>query len=234
MNRRQALLLGTAALLPAWLLAQDDKPPRGERKGPRGGPRKPEMADTIAANIYADNWFEMYINGELVCVDPIRFLPHNVVSIDLLPTYPMTIAIKACDNADPKTGLEYANTHIGDGGLILKFADGTITDASWKALAVSRGPIDRDMKTPRVENLAEPEGWTQPGFDDSKWAAASVYSEEKIRPKKPFYEHDFKGASFIWSSDLDLDNTVLFRKTLTAPPDGKARPDFSKLNEQRL
>ena len=27
------------------------------------GIRKPSMDDTIKANVYADNWFQMYING---------------------------------------------------------------------------------------------------------------------------------------------------------------------------
>lgn len=103
--------------------------------------RKPSMADTIRANIYADNWFMLYINGELAAVDSIRFIPHNVISVDLLPSYPMTIAVMARDNADPETGMEYANTNIGDGGFILKFADGTVTDGSWKAKAFSSGPI---------------------------------------------------------------------------------------------
>ena len=29
------------------------------------------MNDTIKANMYADNWFILYINGELVAVDSI-------------------------------------------------------------------------------------------------------------------------------------------------------------------
>ena len=78
-------------------------PGKGKGKGKGGGTPgvvKPTMADTIRANVYADNWFMMYINGRLVAVDPIDFLPHNVVSIDLLPEYPMTIAVMAKDNAD--------------------------------------------------------------------------------------------------------------------------------------
>ena len=27
--------------------------------------RKPKIEDTLVANIYADNWFKLYINGEL-------------------------------------------------------------------------------------------------------------------------------------------------------------------------
>ena len=115
----------------AGLLALAQRP--GDRPPPPGAPgkiRKPQMADTIKANMYADNWFMLYVNGELVAVDSIKFIPHNVISVDMLPTYPMTIAVMAKDNADLKTGMEYANTNIGDGGFILKFGDGTATNAT--------------------------------------------------------------------------------------------------------
>lgn len=193
--------------------------------------RKAQMSDTIKANVYADNWFVMYINGELVAVDSIKFIPHNVVSVDILPTYPMTIAVMAKDNADPKTGMEYANTNIGDGGFILKFGDGTVTNASWKAKKFSWGPVDRDTKNPRVENSPIPDNWFAVDFDDSNWARAKEYSEEEIAPKQPFYEHDFQGAKFIWTDDVELDNTVIFRHVVKSPPDGKPRIDFSKLND---
>ena len=57
--------------------------------------RKPEMKDTIRATIYADNSFQLYLNGELVAVDSIRFIPHNVIEVDVLPAYPLTIAVIA-------------------------------------------------------------------------------------------------------------------------------------------
>ena len=77
------------ALLGCYVLAQ---PPAG---GSGGGIRKAQMTDTIKANMYADNWFMLYVNGELVAVDSIKFIPHNVVSVDILPSYPMTIAVMA-------------------------------------------------------------------------------------------------------------------------------------------
>ncbi len=56
-----------------------------------------------------------------------------------------------------------------------------------------------------------------------------MYSEETIGPKEPFYQHDFRGAKFIWSDDVLLDNVVLFRTVVETSPDGKERPDFSNL-----
>jgi hypothetical protein len=231
MRRAIASVSLCLVLLASTLLALAQNPGQ-PREAPRAKVRKPAMADTIKANIYADNWFILYVNGELAAVDSIKFLPHNVVSVDLLPTYPMTIAVMARDNADPRTGMEYANTNIGDGGFILKFGDGTVIDASWKAKAFSRGPIDRDTKDPRADHAPIPETWYAVDFDDGGWGQAKEYPEDAVAPKQPFYEHDFAGAKFIWSDDIELDNTVIFRHKVASPPDGKARPDFSNLNNQ--
>ncbi len=199
-------------------------------QAPSGGKvRKPSMADTVKANIYGDNTFVLYINGELVAVDSITFIPHNVISVDILPTYPMTIAVMAKDNADPKTGMEYANTNIGDAGFILKFGDGTVTNTTWKAKKFSWGPIERDTKNPRVENIPIPDNWYAVNFDDSSWGNAKEYTEEEVGPKQPYFENDFKGAKFIWTDDVALDNTVIFRHTVKSSPDGKQRADFTNL-----
>jgi hypothetical protein len=203
-----------------------------EKKGTSSGIRKPRIADTIKANVYADNSFELYINDELIAVDSIKFIPHNVVSVDILPAYPMTIAVKAIDNADPKTGMEYANTNIGDGGFILKLGDGTVTSARWKSKKISWGPINGDTENPRVENIPIPDNWFAEDFDDSSWDYAKEYSEESVGPKDPFYEHDFNGAKFIWSSDIELDNVLLFRHVVKSPPDGKQRTDFRGLTDK--
>jgi len=181
-----------------------------------GGVVKPDLGDTLKAKIYADNWFVLYVNGKQVAVDPIDFLPHNVVSIDLLPEYPMTIAVMAMDNADPKTGCEYG-TSIGDGGFILKFSDGTVTHAGWKAKSFFSGPLNRDVTNPKISRTQIPTDWFKPEFDDSSWPNAKEFSETEVGPKKTFYDFDFQGAKFIWSDDLALDNTVLFRIKIDKP-----------------
>ncbi len=217
-----------AFLICAWVVSA--QAPKNGPQPPSGRIRKPQMSDTIKASIYADNNFMLYINGELVAVDSISFIPHNVISVDLLPAYPMTIAVMAKDNADPKTGMEYANTNIGDAGFILKFGDGTVTSSAWKAKSLFHGPVDRDTKNPRVTTEPVPENWFAVGFDDSTWKNAKEYTEEEVDPKQPYFDADFSGAKFIWSEDIALDNTVLFRHVVAAPPDGVQRPDFTNLN----
>ena len=196
----------------------------GGKKKKGGGPPgliKPSIADTMKLNVYADNWFMLYVNGRLVAVDPIQFTPHNVVSVDFLPEYPMTIAVLAKDNADPKTGLEYGSS-IGDGGFILKFSDGTVTNASWKAKNFFHGPINGDTANPQVKQEPLPANWWAVDFDDSKWKNAKEYTVEEVDPKQPYYDNDFEGAKFIWTDDLALDNTIIFR-TKIEKPDWKQR-----------
>lgn len=202
------------------------KPRPGERGkgGPGGGIQKPRIADTVKANIYADNWFKLYLNGNLVAVDSISFIPHNVVSVDILPEYPMTIAVMAKDNGDPSTGMEYDNTNIGDGGFILKFGDGTVTSAAWKAKSFFHGPVNGDAENPKVKMEKIPGDWFAVDFDDGGWANAIEHAKEAVGPKEPFYENDFAGAKWIWTKDLALDNTVIFRHRVEKPPSGAPLP----------
>lgn len=196
--------------------------------GAQQGLVKPSMADTEKVNVYADNWFMLYINGKPVAVDSIDFLPHNVVTVDILPEYPMTIAVLAKDNADPKTGMEYGD-HIGDAGFILKFADGTVTDSTWKAKSYFSGPLNHDSKNPTVTSEPLPQNWFNVDFDDSSWANAVEYSEQRVNPKQPYFDADFSGAKFIWTKELDLDNTVIFRKNVEKPgwkPRWNTKPDL--------
>jgi phosphatidylethanolamine-binding protein (PEBP) family uncharacterized protein len=194
---------------------------RGKGKGGPPGLIKPSIADTIKLNVYADNWFMLYVNGRLVAVDPIQFTPHNVLSVDFLPEYPMTIAVLAKDNADSKTGLEYGSS-VGDGGFCLKFADGTVTNATWKAKNFFHGPVNGDTANPKVIQDPLPANWWATDFDDSTWKNAKEYSIEEVDPKQPYFENDFEGAKFIWTDDIALDNTVVFR-TKIEKPDWKQR-----------
>jgi phosphatidylethanolamine-binding protein (PEBP) family uncharacterized protein len=211
--------------------AAEPKKGGGKGKGnvsPANGLVKPSIADTIKLNVYADNWFMLCINGRLVAVDSIQFTPHNVVSVDFLPEYPMTIAVLAKDNADPKTGMEYG-TSIGDGGFCLKFADGTVTNATWKAKNFFHGPVKGDTANPKVIQDPLPANWWATDFDDSAWKNAKEYTIAEVDPKQPYFDNDFEGAKFIWTDDIALDNTVIFRTKVEKPgwmPRWNTKPDL--------
>jgi hypothetical protein len=177
---------------------------------------KPGVNNTITLNAYADNWCVIFINGKMVAMDSIDFLPHNQVSVKILPEYPLTIAVLAKDNADPATGLEYG-TQIGDAGFILKLGDGTVTSAAWKAKNFFKGPLNSDTRNPVVQHTPIPANWYAKDFDDSAWGFATEYTAARVGPDGDYVANDFTNAKFIWTDDLNLDNTVIFRTTVQKP-----------------
>lgn len=70
-----------------------------------------------------------------------------------------------------------------------------------------------------------PQDWNLESFDDSSWPLASVYTIADVGVlNKPAYtnfrdvfERTPRSASFIWSSNLILDNEVLIRARIDAP-----------------
>ena len=68
-----------------------------------------------------------------------------------------------------------------------------------------RGPMNEGGQ------YGERNGWHLPGFDDSGWERATEYTSERVRPDGDYVADAFTGARFIWTADIDLDNTVVFR-----------------------
>eukprot|EP00386_Alphamonas_edax_P015383 GDKI01047018.1.p2 GENE.GDKI01047018.1~~GDKI01047018.1.p2 ORF type:complete len:283 (-),score=90.42 GDKI01047018.1:331-1179(-) len=231
-------------------------------------------AETITGYIYCDNQFTFYFNGKLIAKDPLDFTPHNAVkvSFEYDGTSAKTYAI-ACSDYASASGYEYTGTdkpQLGDGALIAKFSDGTVTDANWKQYVVTHGPTDAstaagcsasNLAPCVVQDNGAPSEWYMPSFDDAAWSAAKTYTAEEAGwGRTPEWKNgkcctstspitrgdlgcnvDSKGnaitvtqdeciapktvldgdcTSFIWSSDLDRDNKVLFRYTAAAGSGG--------------
>lgn len=138
----------------------------------------------------------------------------------------------------------------GDGGLTMLVTDAKgeavlVTDGDWRAQAYYVSPLTDpaclDLSGPTRDSSGcdlpssndgtsymaahwpLPEDWADPGFDDSAWPMANVYSNETVgvRNKPAFtnfpdlFDREGADAQFIWSSNLVLDNLVLLRRTLT-------------------
>ena len=170
--------------------------------------------DVITGFIFADNYFELFVNGYLVGVDAIPFTPFNSSVVRFRVKRPITYAVRLVDwEENIGLGTEYSRGnqyHAGDGGFVASFSDGTVTDASWKAQTFYTAPIDspsnvrivqkvRDTSKVRVKNLtcredcfaahwSLPKDWIEKDFDDSSWPSATVYTNDTIGVKnKPAY-----------------------------------------------
>jgi hypothetical protein len=201
----------------------------------------------ITGYIFGDNYYELYINGTLVGVDPVPYTPFNSSVVKFQVNYPYTIAVKLVDweeNLGVGTELNGGNPyHSGDGGFIASFSDGTVTNSNWKAQTYYIAPV-QDLTT--IVELADstrssatalttttcnsgcyavhysvPSAWNTPAFDDSHWPNATVFSSATVGVGGILAFTNFPtlwaSSSFIWSSNLILDNLVLVRHTVLGP-----------------
>ncbi|WP_261817269.1 hypothetical protein [Vibrio gallicus] len=199
--------------------------------------------EEITGYIFADNYFELYINGQLIAVDAVPFTPFNSSIVKFKVNKPYTIAIKVIDweenlglGSENNRGKDY---HPGDGGLIASFSDGTVTGADWQAQTFYTSPVydltclkevggkrlSQNCTTQGTDHGQNaygahwqvPDDWMKPGFDAASWPQATLYTEGEIgvNNKKAYMNFIDKfsgaGASFIWSTNVVLDNEVLLR-----------------------
>jgi hypothetical protein len=106
--------------------------------------------ELITAYIFADNYFEMYINGIPVGKDKVPFTEFNSSIVRFKVNKPFTIAMLLVDweerlgvGAETNGGFTY---HCGDGGIVAVFKDASNTiiaktDSSWKAQTFYTAPI---------------------------------------------------------------------------------------------
>lgn len=192
---------------------------------------------TFQAEVWADNWFSLYVNGRKVGDDSVSISQEksfNSEKIKFTATYPLTVGLMAKDYVENASGLEYigkSNQQIGDGGIILQIRDLTTnqivgyTDSSWKSLVIYKAPLNPECvssKTPltdcRSSTIKPATNWYSSSFKDSSWTSATEFSKEAVGVKDGFFNIVWSNSSkLIWAKDLKLDNTILFRKVISAP-----------------
>lgn len=170
--------------------------------------------EVITGYLFADNYFELYVNGTRVAVDPVPYTPFNSSVVRFRAKRPVTYAVHLVDweeNLGLGTELNGGNPfHPGDGGFMASFSDGTVTGPDWRAqtfyiaplndpaLVMQRADGTRDSSAVSLDsNLGTnawalhylvPADWTRPAFDDSAWPRASVFSEAEVGvDNKPAY-----------------------------------------------
>ena len=196
--------------------------------------------EVITGYMHGDNYFELYVNGKLVGVDAVPYTPFNSTFVKFKAKRPIKYAIKLVDweeNLGIGSEANGSNSyHVGDGGFIAKFSDGTTTSSAWKAQTFYIAPLSdvgcvTESGSSRISSSCSssltsgaksyalhweiPSNWFATDYDFSKWPSASVYTEAQVGVKPAYgnFSASFSGSQFIWSSNLILDNLVLVRFT---------------------
>lgn len=194
--------------------------------------------EIISGFIYGDNYYELYVNGKLIGVDPVPYTPFNASFVKFKAKRPVQYAVKLIDweeNMGVGTELNGSNSmYPGDGGFVAKFSDGTFTSNLWKAQTFYIAPLSNVGCVTEVGNLRNssncttipttmnaayalhweiPSNWYAKDFDYSSWPAATTFTSAQVGPKTAYtnFTNQFGNSQFIWSSNLVLDNLVLLR-----------------------
>lgn len=189
------------------------------------------------AEVWADNWFALYINGKKVGEDSTPITTEksfNSEKIKFSATYPLTIGVIAKDFTENASGLEYIgkpNQQIGDAGIIFQIREvvsGKVIAFSgrdWKVLTINKAPLNTEcvksinpISECKSLNVAIPSTWATSTYKDTAWKYATEFSKETVGVKEGYFDYSWiPGAALVWSSDLKLDNTILLRKIVKAP-----------------
>jgi len=190
-------------------------------------------AETYTADVWADNWFLLSVNGEQVAEDSVSITTErsfNAESFSFTAQRPFVLGLTAKDFKENNTGLEYIGTRrqqMGDGGVILQISDASgktvaVTDDGWKCMVAHRAPLNKSCAKESnpvagqgpcgFEVTEEPAGWDTVNFDASEWSPAIEHSESSVRPKDGYDRISWDpNAQLIWGADLETDNTMLCR-----------------------
>ncbi len=197
-------------------------------------------ASTFKLEAWADNWFAAYLGENLIVEDSVSITTErsfNAETVTFDGSYPLTLNFILKDFKENDTGLEYIGTpkqQMGDGGFIMQLTDlstGTAVATSsgdWACIVIHEAPLDKSCAGQAnpvagtapctFTDLGEPAGWKSPDFDDSAWTATTVYSANDVRPKEGYEQIRWDAsAEFIWGPDLQTNNTLLCRTTVSAP-----------------
>jgi len=191
--------------------------------------------EEFTAYIFADNYFEFYVNGELLAVDPVPFTPFNSNIIRFSADRPVTIAVMMVDwEENPGLGSEAnrsASHHPGDGGLVAHIQDLSgetvaLTDSSWRAQTFYTAPLKdrtclvvsgplRDSSTCDLEGVDD-----ATGFSAAHWAIP----EEWMMPN--FDDSIWPYASTYTNETVGVDNKKSFTNFVDVFDTPDADADF--------
>lgn len=175
--------------------------------------------EVISAYIFADNYFELYINGIAVGKDAIPFTDFNSHLVKFKVAKPFTIAMKLVDWEERLgLGCEKNGTkkyHPGDGGLVAVFKDNTgniicKTDANWKAQTFYIAPVKDFSCVTENGNIRNSESCSTSDVRNGSGYAAIHWKVPTNWMEENFDDSAWPSAKTFSNSTVGVDNKKAF------------------------
>ncbi|ASJ73584.1 hypothetical protein [Granulosicoccus antarcticus] len=176
-------------------------------------------SEEFVAYIFADNYFELYVNGVLLAVDPVPFTPFNSNVVRFTADRPLTIAVMMVD-WEENLGLGSENNqgkafHAGDGGFVAQIQDAdansvAITDGNWHAQTFYTAPLtDRDCLVVEGQ-LRNSSACDETGVDDGTGFSAAHWAIPTDWMAPAFDDSIWPAASIYSNDTVGVDNKTAF------------------------
>lgn len=170
-------------------------------------------SEEFTAYIFADNYFELYVNGKLVAIDEVPFTKFNSNVVRFAADRPVTLAVMMVD-WEENLGLGSENNlgkafHPGDGGLVAHVQDASgqtvaITDDTWRAQTFYTSPLN-DRNCLVVDGqFRDSSACSEEGVDDATgylaahWAVSSDWMmpsfDDSVWPSAVTFSNDTVGV----------------------------------------
>ncbi|MCK0156836.1 hypothetical protein MWU65_06570 [Cellulophaga sp. F20128] len=191
--------------------------------------------EVITAFVFADNYFEMYINGNPVAKDNVPFTQFNSNIARFKVQRPFTIAMKLVDweeNSGVGTESNRGNAHhAGDGGLVAVFKDAkneivATTNAKWKAQTFYTAPLIDLSCVSEKGSLRLSDNCKTEASDDGKAYYALHWKLPSNWQTNEFDDSEWPNATEYTNATIGVDNKPSYTNFTTIFDDSSKDAKF--------
>jgi len=191
--------------------------------------------ENFTAYIFADNYFELYVNGRLLAVDAVPFTPFNSSVIRFKVDRPFSVAVLAVD-WEEHLGLGSENNrgqayHPGDAGFVAVIKDEsgktvTITNGTWRAQTFYIAPL-QDRSCLKVQNQRrDSSACSTKSVQDGRSFSAAHWTLPKNWFVENYDDSAWPQASVFTNDTVGVDNKPAFMNFTDVFDDPKADAEF--------
>lgn len=172
-------------------------------------------SEEFVAYIFGDNYFELFVNGKLLAVDPVPFTPFNSNVVRFQADRPLTLAVMAVD-WEENVGLGSERNrgsafHPGDGGFVAHIQDANgetiaLTDNSWKAQTFYTAPLKDQSCLVIKGNIRDSSRCDDSGVDDASDLSAAHWAVPENWMAVDYDASTWPNATTFTNDTVGVDN----------------------------
>ncbi len=179
-----------------------------------------EDGEVITAYIFANNYFELYINGKIIAKDIVPYTKYNSSIIKFKVKRPFNVAIKAIDWEEELAKGREANRgkkhSVTEGGIVFVFKSGLrdiigVSDDTFKVQNYYTAPVEDLTKLREYGEVRDSSEISLEDISDSSSGYAVFWEEPENVFSPDFDDSKWANASVYMTEDLSVDDLPAYK-----------------------